>query len=205
MAGTGLPVILSTGMATLSEIDEAVRVFRRAGGKDLILLHCTSSYPTPDRDVNLRRIPSLARVFDCPAGFSDHTKGVVAAVGAVALGACFIEKHFTLDKGLPGPDHRFSADPGEMKELVSAVRTLERQMGATAIGSTGSEREGRKNFRLSCVAAADLPAGHVLKNGDIVFRRPGTGVPPKAREWLSGRRLSRAVRKGHPFVPGDVL
>jgi sialic acid synthase SpsE len=203
MARTGIPTILSTGMATLSEIDDAVRTFRRAGGKDLILLQCTSSYPTPEEEVHLHKIPALAAVFDCPVGLSDHTWGIVAAIGAVTLGACFIEKHFTLDKKLRGPDHRFSADPKELKELVSAVRTLEKNLGSSAVGPTESEKSGRRDFRLSCVAAGNFPAGHALWKPDILFCRPGTGLPPKAYVWLLGRKLARDVEKGHIFVPED--
>ena len=118
MARTGLPTVISTGMATHEDIDDAVQAFRDAGGHDLILLHCTSAYPTPVADVNLRKIPALAQAYGCLVGFSDHTDGIVAAVGAVTLGACFIEKHFTLDKNLPGPDHRFSADPADRKSVV---------------------------------------------------------------------------------------
>lgn len=203
MARTGLPTVLSTGMATLAEIDDAVRAFRDAGGKDLIVLHCTSSYPTPPEDVHLRKIPALAAAFDCAVGLSDHTFGIVAAVGAVALGACFVEKHFTLDKNLPGPDHRFSADPAEFRALVGAVRALEKNLGQSRIGPTPSEEPGRRDFRLSCVAVRDLPAGHRLSEADIVFRRPGTGLPPRAAIWITGRRLARAVARGAPFGPED--
>ncbi len=204
MACTGLPTILSTGMATLAEIDEAVRTFRQAGGRQLILLQCTSSYPTPPEDVHLRKIPVLAAAFGCPVGLSDHTFGTVAALGAVALGACFIEKHFTLDKTLPGPDHRFSADPQEFKELAGSVRILERELGQSAIGPTRSEAQGLREFKLSCVAAVDLRAGHVLAEADIAFRRPGTGLPPAAAAWLASRRLGRDVRSGKVFEPGDL-
>ena len=117
MARTALPTVISTGMATLDDVKDAVEAFRGAGGKDLVLLHCTSSYPTPPGDVHLRKISALSAAFDCAVGFSDHTNGTVAAIGSVALGACMIEKHFTLDKNLPGPDHRFSADPGELRML----------------------------------------------------------------------------------------
>lgn len=203
MGRTGLPTILSAGMATLAEIDDAVRAFREAGGKDLILLHCTSSYPTPAADVHLRKIPLLATVFGCPVGFSDHSSGIVAAVGAVSLGACFIEKHFTLDKGLPGPDHRFSADPAELCDLVEAVRVLEKSLGDPAIGPTPSEELGRRDFRVSCVAARDLPAGWEVSKEDVLIARPGTGLPPRALGWIIGRRLGRGVRAGKPFEPVD--
>jgi len=196
MAKTGLPTVVSTGMATLAEIDDAVHAFREAGNDQLILLHCVSSYPTPADDVHLRKIPTLAAAFGCLVGFSDHTCGTVAAVGAVALGACWIEKHFTLDKNLPGPDHRFSADPAEFQALVKAVRTMEKSLGESRIGPTPSEMLGRRDFRLSCVAARDLPAGHRLSKADVAFRRPGTGFPPRALDWIVGRCLGRDVPAG---------
>jgi N-acetylneuraminate synthase/N,N'-diacetyllegionaminate synthase len=203
MARTGLPTVLSTGMAVLAEIDDAVRAFRDAGGSDLVLLHCTSSYPTPPDEVNLRKIPSLMAAFGCPVGFSDHTDGIIAALGAVALGACFVEKHFTLDKGLPGPDHRFSADPAELRALCEGVRTLERSLGGSVVGPTASEQRGRRDFRLSCVAARDLPAGVRLTESDVVFRRPGTGIPPRSVDLFLNRRLARPVAAGAVFSSDD--
>jgi N-acetylneuraminate synthase/N,N'-diacetyllegionaminate synthase len=203
MARTGLPTVISTGMATFVEIDEAVRAFREAGGRDLILLHCVSSYPAPAEDVHLRKIKTLADTFGCPVGFSDHTSGIVATLGAVALGACLIEKHFTLDRNLPGPDHRFSADPAEFRSLVEAVRTVEKMLGEFAIGPAPSEISGRQEYRLSCVAARDLPAGHCLSESDIVFCRPGTGLPPRAVEWIVGRRLKSKVSAGKVLEPDD--
>jgi N,N'-diacetyllegionaminate synthase len=204
MARSGVPTVLSTGMATESDIDEAVDAFRSAGGRDLVLLHCTSSYPTPPEDVNLRQIRSLAERYDCAVGFSDHTDGIVAALAAVALGACFLEKHFTLDKGLPGPDHRFSADPEEIAALVGSVRTLERSLGTEVIGPAGSELEGRRDYRLSCVAARALTAGSVLDEADITFRRPGTGIPPSQVDSLLGRRLLADVPDGAQLQPEHV-
>lgn len=191
MGRSGLPTVLSTGMATLAEIDDAVRAFRLTGNERLILLHCTSAYPTPAEDVHLRRIPSLAAAFGCPVGLSDHTDGIAAAIGAVALGACWIEKHFTLDKTLPGPDQHFSADPAELRSLVVAVRTLEAALGDPHIGPSPAELEARRAYRLSCVTARALPAGHCLTADDIAFRRPGTGVPPAHAGLLVGRRLVR--------------
>jgi N,N'-diacetyllegionaminate synthase len=205
MAATGLPAVLSTGMAYPAEIDEAVRAFRDAGGKDLILLHCTSSYPTPPEQVNLRRIPVLASIFGCPAGLSDHTEGITAAIGAIALGACFIEKHFTLDKGLPGPDHRFSADPEEFRVLVDSIRRMEMSLGDAIIGPTARERTARLDFRLSCTAARPLPAGYRPAQADVVFSRPGTGLPPKDVVWILGRPLRRAVEEGKAFEPEDFF
>ncbi|MCX7047509.1 MAG: N-acetylneuraminate synthase family protein [Candidatus Sumerlaeota bacterium] len=203
MARSGLPTVLSTGMATLAEIDDAVRAFRGAGGKELILLHCTSSYPTPAQDAHLKKIPVLSQAFDCPAGFSDHTWGIVAAIGAVVMGACFVEKHFTLDKNLPGPDHRFSSDPAELRSLVEGIRTVEKNLGESAIGPAPSEVVGRQSYRLSCVAARDLPAGHVVSAEDIAFRRPSTGLPPQAVDWIVGRILKQDMQRGKPMKSSD--
>jgi len=205
MARTGFPTVISTGMATLAEIDDAVQAFREAGGRDLILLHCTSSYPTPAEEVHLRKIPTLAVAFECLVGLSDHTLGIVAALGAVSMGACFIEKHFTLSKNLPGPDHSISADPVEFRLLVESIRTLEKSLGECTLGFTSLERRGRQEFRLSCVTVRDLPAGHCLSETDVAFRRPGNGLPPKAVEWLLGRRLTRSIPTGHVFEPLDFI
>lgn len=204
MSRTGLPTVLSTGMATASEVDDAVRAFRETGNDRLILLHCTSAYPTPPAETNLRRIPALAAAYRCPVGFSDHTEGVAAAIGAVALGACWIEKHFTLDTGLPGPDHRFSCDPAELRALVGAVRRMEESLGTADLVPTESETNGRLAYRLSCVAARALPAGHVLADADIAFRRPGTGMPPADAHRLTGRALARGLAAGAPITPGDL-
>lgn len=204
MARTGLPTVISTGMATREDIDDAVQAFREAGGHDLILLHCTSAYPTPAADVNLRKIPALAQAYRCLVGFSDHTDGIVAAVGAVTVGACFVEKHFTLDKNLPGPDHRFSADPAEFCALVDAVRFLEAAMGTAEIGFAPSEATNRRDARLSCAAAFDLKADHALAIEDIAFRRPGIGLPPKMTSELVGKKLARDVRAGSLLELADV-
>ncbi len=199
MAATGRPTVLSTGMATVAEIDDAVNAFRQAGGRDLILLHCTSSYPTPSDEINLRRIPVLAETFGCLSGFSDHSEGTTAAVGARVFGACFIEKHFTLNKSLPGPDHLFSAEPAEFRELVEAIRTVEAAMGTAQLGPTPSELLGRASFRLSCLSADNLADGVTLKRHHVAYKRPGTGIPPKQVEALLGLTLKRAVPRGHVF------
>ena len=204
MGRTGLPTVLSTGMATLAEIDEAVRAFRETGNKQLLLLHCTSAYPTPASDVNLRKIPALASAFDCAVGFSDHTDGVIAAGGAVALGACWIEKHFTIDKSLPGPDHHFSCDAIELRQLVRAVRYTEKALGSSRIGPAASEQLGRRDFRLSCVASHAMAVGHRIEECDLDYRRPGTGVAPNQRQMLLGRRLKANVDAGAVLQAVDV-
>jgi len=196
MAKTGLPTVLSTGMATLSEIEDAVTAFTRAGGRELILLHCTSNYPTAPEDVHLRKMTSLKSTFGCVVGLSDHSEGWLVAAAAVAMGACFIEKHFTLDKNLPGPDHRFSNDPAELRTLVEAIRSVERTLGSASIGPTATEEDSRREFRLSCVAATDLEGGIVLQPSHIAFRRPGSGHPPKDIDQFIGRRLIRRLTRG---------
>lgn len=203
MAKSGLPTVISTGMAEEADIEDAVEAFRGAGGKDLILLHCTSSYPTPPEDVHLRKIPTMAAKFHCPVGLSDHTYGTTAAIGSVALGACMIEKHFTLDRTLPGPDHWFSSDPAELRLLVDAVRTMEKNLGCAELGPAASEKLGRREYRLSCVAARELAAGHRLAASDVAFRRPGSGFPPKELDRLIARELARTVAPGHVFSPED--
>ena len=195
-ARTGKPLIISTGMSVLGEIDDAVRAFEEAGGKELLILHCTSQYPTPPLDVHLNKITTLKTTFPYPIGFSDHSDGIIAAVGSVALGAVFIEKHYTLDKNLPGPDHRFSMDPKELKELVTAVRAIEQNMGSLVIGPTASEAKGRRDYRLSCIVNKDVPAGHQLTESDIIFSRPATGLPPKFKSQLVGRKLVKALKVG---------
>jgi N,N'-diacetyllegionaminate synthase len=204
MARSGLPTVLSTGMATLTDVDDAVHAFRAAGGRDLLLLHCTSAYPTPDADANLRRIPALATRYGCPAGFSDHTWGAAAASAAVALGAVFIEKHFTIDRTLPGPDQAFSSDEAELRELVTSVRRTEALLGSAVIGPAPSEAAGRAAFRLSCVAREPLPAGHRIGAADIAFRRPGDGLEPRHATDLIGRSIIRPLSRGDRFHLEDL-
>ena len=196
MARSGVPTILSTGMATLSDIDDAVSTFYQAGGQDLVLMHCTSAYPTPPEDVNLKRIQTLKNAFDCRVGLSDHTAGITAALGSLCFGACMVEKHFTLDKTLPGPDHAFSMDPVELTELSSAVMTLSQQLGTPEIRYTASEAYGRENYRLSCMAKVDILSGETLLREHIAFMRPGSGIPPKNIGYLLGRRLKKPIKKG---------
>lgn len=204
MGATGLPTVLSTGMATREEIEESVNAFRETGNEQLVLLHCTSSYPTPPGETHLRKLPELARNFGCLVGFSDHTDGVEAALGAVALGACWIEKHFTLDRGLPGPDQHFSADPAQFAELCATVRRMEQSLGDTRLGPAAIESDSRRDFRLSCVAARPLPAGHALRREDIAYQRPGTGLPPGRAPSLVGRRLRCNVAAGQVLRPEDL-
>ena len=196
MALTGLPTILSTGMATESEIDDAVEAFRNAGGKDLILLACTSSYPTPPEHLNLKRISGLAKKYSCPSGFSDHSAGWQAAVSAVSLGACVIEKHFTTDRNLDGPDHWFSSTPQEFAELVTRIREAEKMLGSSVLKPTDAERHSRQQFRLSCTASRDLEKGILLSTNDICFRRPANGLAPKFANLIVGKVVKNFIKEG---------
>lgn len=199
MGRTGLPVILSTGMAYQNEIQESIDAVRAGGSSPVILLHCTSVYPTPPSDVNLRRMTSLRDAFGLPVGFSDHAQGSAAAVQAVTLGACVLEKHFTHAHDLPGPDHWFSMEPKEFKQYVDDVRQAEARLGSAAIQPAAGEKNSRDEFRLSLVAARDLPQGHVLGRSDFVIAKPGLGLPPKEAEGAVGRTLARLVPKGAPI------
>ena len=193
MGNSGLPTILSTGMSTPEEVDSATETFRATGNEKLILLHCTSTYPTPPEDIHLRKIQTLREQYNCPVGLSDHTEGTHAGSLAPALGACVLEKHFTLDKNLTGPDHRFSNTPDEFARLISQIRLSEKMLGSAILGPTETETASREDFRLSCVAARDLPTGHCLTENDISFKRPGTGVPPAQYHRLVGRTIIEAI------------
>jgi len=203
MGDSGLHTVLSTGMATLSEIDKAVDVFRSTGNDQLTLLHCTSCYPTPPSRVNLKRIKTLKDCFECDIGFSDHTDGNTASIGSIIYGASWIEKHFTLDRDEKGPDHRFSSDPDQFAKLVKDVRSMEQMIGNSAIKPNDIEQKSRKDFRLSCTATRDLRPGEILTRDDIAFRRPGTGIPPKDISYLLGHKVCRDIKKGTLLLVDD--
>lgn len=189
VAQKGKPVILSTGGSTIGEIQEAVAVIHGAGNRDVILLHCTLCYPTADEDANLRMIPHMQQVFpDCPIGLSDHTFGILVPAVAVALGARLIEKHFTVDKGLPGSaDHKLGVDPPELRELVRNVRSVEKALGRPMKEPVACEQPARLYARRSVVAARDIPKGTILTPEMLICKRPGTGIPPKFLPLLMGR------------------
>ena len=195
VAATGKPMIMSTGMASEAEIEEAVSAARDAGCKELALLHCISSYPAPMDQANLRQMPVLAKRFGTIPGLSDHTMGTVASVAAVALGACVIEKHFTLSREDKGPDSEFSLEPEELTRLCSDTRDA-----WLALGQSGFERQeaeaASKAFRRSIYFVRDLPAGTIIGPADIRRIRPGNGLPPKHFEELIGRRLAGPVTRG---------
>lgn len=203
MGKSGLPTILSTGMATMAEIDEAVSTFRATGNDRLVLLACTSLYPTPVEEAHVARVATLASAFGCVSGFSDHTDGVGAAVAATCLGGRVLEKHFTLDRNLPGPDHRFSIDPDGLRLLVQSVRDAEISIGNPIVGPTKGEAGARRDFRLSCIAAREMPEGHILSKADVGFSRPATGIPPNLLHMLVGRKTRKTISPGTQLALGD--
>lgn len=192
----GLPLILSTGMSDLGEVAAAVQAVTEAGALSFALLHCVSNYPANPADSNLRAMETLGAAFRVPVGYSDHTLGVEVALAAVALGACIIEKHFTLDRTLPGPDHAASLEPAELAALVAGIRTVESALGDGVKRMRECERNTREVARKSLVASRDLVAGERIGDGDIAILRPGTGLPPDRRDMLVGRRARRPVLRG---------
>ena len=205
MGGTGLQVIISTGMAYKEDVEDAVNAVKKAGNGNIILLHCVSNYPTLDENVNLNRMTTLRKRYNLPVGFSDHTLGWSAASHAVTIGACVIEKHFTFDRNLTGPDHWFSADPDELQVLVEEVRRAEKQLGSADISPAVSEMVVREKYRLGLVAARDMRSGHALRKEDLVFRKPCTGFLPKDRDRILGRKLARDLEAGRPIRSEDIL
>ena len=193
IAAKAKPVILSTGMATLEEIDGAVQVLKRGGVPKLTILHCVSDYPTRPEDLNLRMIVTLRERYSVDIGLSDHTAGIAIAMAAVALGAAVIEKHVTLDRSMPGPDHRASIEPGELAAMVAGIREVEAALGNGMKRITEAEAETRSVARRSLVFALDLDAGTVREAGHLAAKRPGTGISPMQLDKVIGRRLKRRV------------
>jgi N-acetylneuraminate synthase len=198
LARSGKPLIMSTGMATLEEIDDAVSTARAAGAEHLMLLKCTSAYPAPADAMNLRAIPDLAARFGVPVGLSDHTLDPTAAVAAVALGAVLVEKHFTLDRALGGPDASFSLEPDELATLVRSVRDAQAALGDAAYGPTDEERASVV-FRRSLFVVADVSAGDPLTPENVRSIRPGYGLAPKHLPAVLGRRAARDLPRGTPL------
>jgi N-acetylneuraminate synthase len=198
MARTGKPLIISTGMATLGEIEEAVQAARRAGATQIALLKCTSAYPAPPEEMNLRTIPHLAEAFGVPVGLSDHTLGIAVPVAAVALGACIVEKHFTLSRDIPGPDSAFSLEPHEFKAMVEAIRTVEKALGKVHYGITEQEAKSRV-FRRSLFVVKDMKAGEMFTEENVRSIRPGYGLHPRHLNDVLGRRAARDIKRGTPL------
>lgn len=203
-ATKGKPVILSTGMATLAEVAAAVKVLRSAGAKKLTLLHCVSNYPADPKHSNLRAMATMARAFKVPVGWSDHTPGSATAVAAVALGASVVEKHFTLDKKMKGPDHAMSLDPKELKAYIAALREAASALGDGVKRPVPSEAPVRRVARRSLMLKAALPKGTRLSAAHLTAKRPGTGLPPSELASVVGRRLRRSVPADRPLSRKDL-
>lgn len=195
MARKGRPILLSTGMGSLAEVEEAVNAIRGEGNQRLVLLHCVTSYPARFEDCNLMALLTLERAFRLPVGYSDHTPGVEAALAAVALGARVIEKHFTLDRSLPGPDHQSSLEPGELQSLVQSIRVVERALGNGIKGPVAVEEAIKPVARKSIVAACDIPQGATITESMLTTKRPGSGIYPKHWDSIVGRRTVVRISK----------
>jgi len=189
----GKPVILSTGMSTLGEIEAAIEVLEQAGTarSKITILHCTTEYPSPMAEVNILAMQSIQQAFGVEVGYSDHTQGIEVAIAAVALGAVVIEKHFTLDRNLPGPDHKASLEPHELKEMVSAIRNIEVALGDGIKRLTLSEARNKPVARKSLVARRPINTGEVFSTLNITTKRPGTGISPMRWDEVIGRRALR--------------
>jgi pseudaminic acid synthase len=198
MARTGKPLIMSTGMATVGEIEEALQSAREAGATQIALLKCTSAYPAPAEEMNLRTIPEMARRFGVPVGLSDHTMGIAAPVAAVALGACIIEKHLTLSRSTPGPDSAFSLEPHEFSAMVDAVRTGEKALGEVHFGLSKRE-EASQAFRRSLFVVEDVKRGEAFTAANVRSIRPGQGLHPRHLTEVLGKRAAREIKRGTPL------
>jgi N-acetylneuraminate synthase len=203
VAATGKPVIISTGMASVAELDEAVRAARETGCEDIILLKCTSTYPSNTEDTNILTIPNMRELFRCEVGLSDHTIGIGVALASVALGATVIEKHFTLRRAEGGVDAAFSLEPAEMKALVDESQRAWRSLGEVKYGPTEAEKTSLV-FRRSLYITRSLKAGEVLSSDNLRSIRPGLGLPPKYYEVILGKPVVRDVKKGTP-VTWDLI
>lgn len=203
-AMSGKPVILSTGMSTLGEVERAVDILQDNGAEDITLLHCTTNYPTRYEDVNLNAMATLRSAFHLPVGYSDHTLGFETAVAATAMGAVVLEKHITLDKEMEGPDHKASMEPGEFEEYVCHIRNTEKLLGDGRKKPVPEETAMMQQVRRSILAVQDLKAGTLLTEEMLCLKRPGTGIAPEFVPVLLGRKLKRDIEKEEPIMWEDV-
>lgn len=198
VASKGIPLILSTGMASLGEVEQAVELLRSGGAPGIVLLHCVSNYPANPADCNLRAMETMRTAFSLPVGFSDHTPGNESAFAAVAMGACVVEKHFTIDRSLPGPDHKASMEPGELRTLIDGIRTVESALGDGRKTRVASEQNTADVIRKSIIAAREIPADAQITPDLLKISRPGTGLPPAMLKYVVGRTSRR-------LIPADAL
>ena len=198
------PILLSTGMANLSEIEKAVKIIEGEGNSKIIILHCVAIYPPENKDLNLRNITMLQNTFKYPVGFSDHSIGFTAPLASIALGACIIEKHFTTDKNLPGWDHEISANPEEMKIIVDSSKRINQSLGNLKRTISKAEEEMKKKFRRSVIVNKDLKAGDIIKKDDISLKRPGTGFSPDEIEFILGKKLKKDIEADCLLTKDDI-
>jgi len=204
IAASKLPIILSTGMSDLAEIQRSVKAIRKAGDDKIVVLQCTTQYPAEDKNINLRAMRVMREALQVPIGYSDHTSGIEVSLAAVALGACVIEKHITLDRGLPGPDHFASLEPAEFKALVRGIRRVEKALGLPRKVITRDEKVIARVARKSIVAARPLAKGVRIKESDMAYKRPGTGLSPADADKLVGKSMRRAIAKDEQFSRSHI-
>ncbi|MBS3667308.1 N-acetylneuraminate synthase [Vreelandella boliviensis] len=204
IASTGKPAIVSTGMANLGEIEEVIEIYRQAQNSNLVLLHCVSNYPCEDESLNLKVMKTLQYAFDVPVGYSDHSVGLEAATLSIGLGATVIEKHFTLDKNLSGPDHTASSTPEEFSQLVTAVRRAEKMLGSPVKKCQEEERQMAQISRKSIVLNIPLSAGELIEAKHLTLKRPGTGLAAKEIDRLIGKITTRSLEKGYQITFSDL-
>lgn len=198
-------VVLSTGMSTLGEIEQAIQTLHDGGSGPIALLHCISIYPPATETIHLRNIATLQTAFDVPVGFSDHSIGTFIPLAAIAVGACIIEKHFTLDKDLPGWDHAISADPGELAIIAGEGRNIFLALGSTVRTITLAELEKRAKFRRRAILARPMKAGETVNSSDLKFLRPGTGIRPDEISYVVGRTVKSDLEADHELVWSDLV
>lgn len=205
LAKKNRPMVLATGLSELYEIDKAVKTIENTGNKNIVILHCVSTYPPKDGDVNLNNIITLMKAYpDYPIGFSDHTLGTAIPLASVALGACLIEKHFTLDKNMEGWDHKVSANKNEMKIIVEGSKRISEAMGSFRVAATETD-ERKQEFRRSIVLARDMKKGEVIKYTDIDYKRPGTGIKPEMTDFVIGRMINKDLKYDHILSREDII
>ena len=205
LAKKNRPMVLATGLSELYEIDKAVKTIENTGNKNIVILHCVSTYPPKDGDVNLNNIITLMKAYpDYPIGFSDHTLGTAIPLASVALGACLIEKHFTLDKNMEGWDHKVSANKDEMKIIVEGSKRISEAMGSFRVAATETY-ERKQEFRRSIVLARDMKKGEVIKYTDIDYKRPGTGIKPEMTDFVIGRMINKDLKYDHILSREDII
>ena len=205
IAKTKKQIILATGMATLGEIERTISLINDFGSEDIILLHCTTSYPTPYEQVNMNVLDTLKKAFGLPVGYSDHTRGIEIPIMAVSIGAKVIEKHFTLDRTMEGPDHFASLEPNELKKMVEAIRNVEKAFGSRKKEITAEEKKNILFMRRSVHASKDIKQGEIIKENNIKVTRPFDGIEPWFLDFILGKKIKAYVKKDEPIEWGDLL